>query len=188
MGRRPRLWEQRFEAQKSRLGESLGWFPYPFLIPVGLAVLVFVKSMIGVNHRYGNPADILSFDAQPAADGSIWISVTPIGREIVVTTADRQVFRWPQQLKGDQDLAPFVEYLKAKVSNEAESSALSKTASKYQTTAIIAADQRLKYLHLKPIIYALADARIRSYAFETKSTEHKVVHENGHAGESGVHD
>ena len=74
MGRRPRLWEQRFEAQKSRLGESTGWFPYPFLLPVFLSVLVFVKAMTGINPRYGNPADILSFDAQPAAEGSIWFS------------------------------------------------------------------------------------------------------------------
>jgi len=183
MGRRSRLWQQRCEAQKSRLEEGTGWFPYPFLIPVALAVIVLAKAMVGTNPRHGNPADLLKFDAQPATDASIWFSVTPIGRDIVVTTAERQVFRWPQQLKSDADLEPFTNFLKEKATQEAETTALTKKATNYQAVAVIAADQRLKYLHMKPILYALASARIRSYAFESRAQT-----EDGPTGDAGTHD
>lgn len=167
--RRKQLWVSRIDAQKSRMADGVGWFPFPFLIPVGLAVVVLVKSMIGTNPRHGNPADILPFNAAPAQEASIWFSVTPIGREIVVTTAERQVFRWPQQLKDNAALQPFTDWLKKKVANEIETTALSKKTSSYQTTAVIAPDQSLKFLHVKPILYALAEARVRSYAFESKA-------------------
>ncbi len=68
MGRRPRLWQLRCEAQKQRLEEVTDWFPFPFLIPVALAVIVLAKAMVGTNPRHGNPADILTFEAQPPAE------------------------------------------------------------------------------------------------------------------------
>ena len=187
MARRIRHWQQRCESQKIRLEESTGWFPYPFLIPVALCVILLVKAMVGINPRLGNPADVLTFEGEPATDASIWFSVTPIGRDIVVTTAERLVFRWPQQLKDDTQLREFTNYLKEKVVQEAEATALGKKATTYQTTAVIAADQRLKYLHLKPILYALADARIRSYAFESKTLEQAATDKPEHTGESGAH-
>jgi hypothetical protein len=33
---------------------------------------------------------------------------------------------------------------------------------------VLAVDQKLKYIHLRPVIYALAEARIAKYGFETR--------------------
>jgi hypothetical protein len=156
-------------AVRDRLDENLHWFPVPALLAFGLVLLLTGHILFGTNPRAGNPANIISFPSEPRPDAAIWMSVTPIGDEIVVTTGDRQVFKWRQQVRNAQELGFFVKYLKERVANEIEAAALAKRALKSQTTAVIAADQRLKYLHIRPIIYALAEAGISQYAFETQN-------------------
>jgi hypothetical protein len=41
-----------------------------------------------------------------------------------------------------------------------------------RTTAVLAVDQKLKFNHLRPVIYALAEARISKYGFETRMITH----------------
>jgi hypothetical protein len=124
---------------------------------------------LAANPRMGHPANILAFPAPSQPDSSIWMSVTPVGDDIVVTTSDRQVFRWAQDVRSVSDIKPFVDHLKAMVRIEIEGAVLLNSLTIAKTRAVIAADQQLKYLHIRPIIYALAEAGIARYGFETLS-------------------
>ena len=93
--------------------------------------------------------------------------MTPIGDDLVVTTGDRRVFRWPLDRADAETMAPLVSYLKETVAREVIAAGLKKEAFAHQTSAIIAADQRLKYLHVRPLLFAFADSGITRYSFET---------------------
>lgn len=166
---RARYWETRMAAAKERLREVIWWYPFPLLISFSLVLLLTAHVLFGTNPRAGNPADIIAFPATAQKDSSLWLSVTPIDKDIVVTTGDRKVFRWRQDVRGMKELQPLIVYLKARAASEIESAVLKGEASVAQTQAVIAADQRLKYLHVRPIIYALAAAGISQYAFETQN-------------------
>ncbi len=147
----------------------LAWYPFPALISFFLVLLLTAHVIFGTSARLGTPADVITFPSETEKDAAIWLSVTPIGNEVVVTTADRKVFRWPLEIHDLTPLSPFVAYLKASVRKEIEATTLAKAASKHQAMAVIAADQRLKYLHVRPILYAFAAAGIANYAFETQN-------------------
>jgi biopolymer transport protein ExbD len=169
MARRPNRWAERAGAVRDRLDENPNWFPIPAFIAFGLVIVLTGHILFGTNPRAGNPANIISFPSEPRADAAIWLSVTPIDDQIVVTTSDRKVFKWRQQVRTPVELSAFTNYLKRRVADEVEAAAMAKRALKKQATAVIAADQRLKYLHIRPIIYALAEAGISQYAFETQN-------------------
>lgn len=167
--RKLRLWQERAIAVAARLREPLDWYPFPLIVSFALVLLLTGHILFGPNPRAGNPADIITFPAQPIKDSAIWMSVTPIGDDIVVTTGRRKVFRWKQAVRNLTDLKPFIHHLKELAQGEIESAALAKRAQPTQMLAVIAADQRLRYLHIRPIIYALAEAGIAQYAFETQN-------------------
>lgn len=160
-------WRESYNDAKERLRTPLWWYPFPMLLSFALVLLLTGHALIGTNPRMGNPASIVTFAAESRRDSPIWLSVTPIGDEIVVTTGDRKVFRWPQDKADGKALEPLRAYLKRAAAREVESAALVKAAAAHQTTAVIAADQRLKYLHVRPLLYAFAEAGIARYAFET---------------------
>jgi hypothetical protein len=166
--RRQRLWEERFAAVKNRLREPMFWFPFPLLISFMLVLLLTSHVLFGTNPRTGQPADVLSFPAKPARDSAIWFSVTPIGGDVVVATNQREVFRWRQDAHDLAPLKDFVAYLRRRVETEVEAAVLQKAAGENQANVVIAADQRLKFLHMRPILHALAEAGIAHYSFETQ--------------------
>jgi hypothetical protein len=162
-------WDELIEAKKQRLRAGGGWFPYPLLLSFVLVILFTSHAVFGTAPRLGNPANLLTFQGEPFKMGTIWFSVTPIDDEIVVTTEDRKVFRWSQHVRKLDEIKPFTDYLVAKSREAVLSSTLAKDGLKRSTKAVIAADQRLKYLHFRPILYALAAAKITKYGFETRT-------------------
>jgi hypothetical protein len=122
------------------------------MVSFGLILLLTGRVLFGTNPRMGHPADIITFPSETRPDGAIWLSMTPIGDDIVVTTADRKVFRWKADVKSLDDLRDLRDYLKEVVQREVEAAALSGRAYLHQTTAVIAADQRLKFLHVRPLL------------------------------------
>jgi hypothetical protein len=165
-----------------RLHEVIWWYPFPLVISFALVMILTAHVMFGTNPRAGNPANIIAFPSDTQKDSALWLSVTPVGKEIVVTTSDRRVFRWPQDVRGMQPLAPLVAYLKERAQEEIRSAVIAGRVLKTQTQAVIAADQRLKYLHIRPIIHALAAAGISQYAFETQNPAVAVSHGGPHGG------
>jgi len=163
-----RPWDECFANKKERLRRPESWYPFPLLIPFVLEILLISHMLFGTTSRIGNPADVLSFPANRHKIGPIWFSVTPVNGQIVVTTEDRQIFRWAQSTNEVASIKPFRDYLVKKSQDMILASALSKQALRSKTRAVIAADQRLKFMHMKPILYALATANISQYGFETK--------------------
>lgn len=181
---RGRYWVDRMAAVKERLRQPLWWYPFPVILSFGLALVLMAHVMVGANPRAGNPADIIAFPAEPQKDGPLWLSVTPIGEDIVVTTGDRKVFRWRQDVRNLAPLAEFTAYLKERAARAVSAAVLAQEVRIDQTRFVIAADQRLKFLHVRPILYAFAAAGISQYAFETQNpvVAEAEGHGEGHGG------
>ena len=188
MSRPPRtaLWIDAANAAKLRLREPLWWFPFPIFLSFGLVLLLTAHVLFGTNPRMGHPANVITFPSEARRDSAIWLSVTPIGKEVVVTTGDRRVFRWPLEVHSLDELKPFRAYLREAVARELEVTALANSAFQHQTTVVIAADQRLKYLHVRPLLHAFAEAGISHYAFETQNPA-LAAREGGDAGSGPSH-
>ena len=169
MQRKPSRWSEACVRARQNMAAPLEWFPYPYLISFFLVILLTAHVIFGTSAHLGTPADVITFPSETRKDSAIWLAVTPIGKDVVVTTSDRKIFKWPLETENLKGLAPLVAYLKDASAKEIEAAAIAKTAYAHQTTAVISADQRLKYMHVRPILYALAAAGISNYAFETQN-------------------
>jgi hypothetical protein len=167
MTTKTRPWTEVYDEAKARLRTPLWWYPFPAVIAFGLITLLTAHLTLSTSVRMGHPTTLLSFPSEPRADGAIWFSVTPIGNDIVVASASRRVFRWPQNARNTEAAAAFIDWLRQRAQQEIEAAALLNRAHPVQATAVIAADQTLKFVHLRPILYALAEAGITHYGFET---------------------
>jgi hypothetical protein len=167
MTTKTRPWAEVYDEAKARLRTPLWWYPFPAVIAFGLITLLTAHLTLSTSARMGHPTTLLSFPSEPRADGAIWFSVTPIGNDIVVASASRRVFRWPQNARNTEAAAAFIVWLRQRAQQEIEAAALLNRARPVQATAVIAADQTLKFVHLRPILYALAEAGITHYGFET---------------------
>ena len=158
-----------FQALKTRLREPLSWYPLPLFVSFALVLILTAHVLGGTNLRLGNPADVITFPSELRPDSAIWMSVSLKGEDVYVTTGDRKVFHWPRNVESMEPLDEFVHYLKERVKGEVASAALQKRAYTTQSSAVIAADQRLTYAHVRPLLHAFAEAGISQYAFETQS-------------------
>ena len=143
----------------------------PALIASTLVLLGTTEVMIGINPRLGHHADVIKFNAPSYVDTPIWLSISTTANELMISTADRNVFRLPLKEvsnfadpKTDESL---VAYLKLKVASEIDASALAKDSRGHRLMAVLAVDQRLTYGHIRPVLYALSAANITEYGFET---------------------
>lgn len=66
------------------------------------------------------------------------------------------------------DYERFRKFLFQRVKAIVHDNALSENYSDRNSEAVLALDQTLTYAQIKPVLQALADARISRYAFETK--------------------
>lgn len=169
-GPKPRnqSWVEALLGLKERLQEPILWFPFPALVAFGLVIILRGHLLTGLNPRLGARVDVIQYDAQNIPDGGIWLGVFQDGKNVLVVTSDRRRFSWPIDSDSMKDVEPLVSYLKNRVKKEAYSTAIKMESNLTRTTAVLAVDQKLKYIHLRPVIYALAEARIAKYGFETR--------------------
>jgi hypothetical protein len=169
---RNQSWVQALLNLKERLQEPILWFPFPALIAFGLVIILRGHLLTGLNPRLGARVDVIQYDAKNLPDGGIWLGVFQDGKQVLVVTSDRRRFSWPIDSKDMKDTQPLVQYLQGRVRKEAYSTAIKLESNLTRTTAVLAVDQKLKYIHLRPVIYALAEARIAKYGFETRVLKH----------------
>ena len=153
---------------RSRLQESSSWFPYPCLFSFGLVLLFSGHILTGINPRIGSPADVLPFKSETAKEGAIWLSISVHKGLVVVSTDDRHIFSWDER---DRDLGmvdSLVKHLRNRIVEITLSASLAKEISHTESLVVLAVDQSLKYLHIQPVLTALAQAGISEYAFETR--------------------
>lgn len=165
-------WVEALMGLKERLQEPVLWFPFPALIAFGLVIILRGHLLTGLNPRLGARVDVIQYDAKNLPDGGIWLGVFQDGKQVLVVTSDRRRFSWPIDSQNMKDIEPLVTYLQNRVKKEAYSTAIKLESNLTRTTAVLAVDQKLKYIHLRPVIYALAEARIAKYGFETRVLKH----------------
>lgn len=161
-------WKLLVENQTERLKSPLSWFPFPAFISISLTIIFIGHLIISVNPRFGNIAEPINFKATPIKDGGIWISVSTSDKYIIVMTSKKDIFKIPINFKSWDAIAPLTNYFKSAVKETAVTAILSEKLRKNHSQVVISADQKLKYLHLNPVLVAIADAGISSYAFETQ--------------------
>lgn len=169
---RNQSWVEALMGLKERLQEPVLWFPFPALIAFGLVIILRGHLLTGLNPRLGARVDVIQYDAKNLPDGGIWLGVFQDGQKVLVVTSDRRRFSWPIDSQNMKDVEPLVTYLRNRVKKEAYSTAIKLESNLTRTTAVLAVDQKLKYIHLRPVIYALAEARIAKYGFETRVLKH----------------
>ncbi|MFK7824360.1 MAG: hypothetical protein AB8G05_09395 [Oligoflexales bacterium] len=153
---------------KTRLQEGNSWFPYPCLFSFGLVLLFSGHILLGINPRIGNPADVLPFEAEIAKEGAIWLSISVQKGHVFVSTDDRHVFSWNEQNRNLDVIEPLVKHLRNRLVQITLSASLAKEISHTESLVVLAVDQSLKYLHIQPILIALAQVGVSEYAFETR--------------------
>lgn len=173
---RSQRWIDAVNSLKERLHEPILWFPFPALIAFGLVIVLRGHLITGLNPRLGARVDVLQYQAKEIQDGGIWLGVYPENDRIVVVSSDRRKFSWPIASQDMNKLQPLIDYLKERVRKEAYSTATKLESNLVRTTAVLAVDQKLKYVHLRPMIYALAEAKIAKYGFETRVIKNGEIH------------
>ncbi|MFW7378253.1 MAG: hypothetical protein ACOH5I_05570 [Oligoflexus sp.] len=163
-----RPWVLAILKMKERLSEPLYWYPFPAMIGFTLVLILGGHLLTDLNPRLGARVDVIPFEAPRQRDGGIWLGVYQDGHHIHVVTSDRKKFSWDIDSNQAKDIDPLVKYLKVRVQKEIYGTAMKLEPNLTQSTAVIAVDQRLRYGHLRPVIYALAEARISRYGFETR--------------------
>ena len=163
-----RPWVLALTKMKERLEEPVQWYPFPAMIGFMLVMILGGHLLPDLNPRLGARVDVLPADAPRHQDGGIWLGVYKQNDSIMVVSSDRKKFKWPIASASINDIEPLVKYLKMRTQHESFSMALKMESSLTKTTTVVAVDQRLKYSHIKPIIFALASAKISRYGFETR--------------------
>lgn len=163
-----RTWVIAISKLRERLEESVQWYPFPAMIGFILVMILGGHLLTDLNPRLGARVDVLPLDSQNHPDASIWLGIYESQGKIHVVTADRRKFSWQQDAVKPQDFKKLIHYLQEKTIKEKKSTALKMESNMIRSTAIIAVDQRLRFSHMKPIIYALAEANISRYGFETR--------------------
>lgn len=156
--------------RRRNIRDDAMWVPIPALIAIGLALILSGHLIPGLNPRLGNMAQIPALQGPSQLDSTIWLSVFPRNDRIYVTTADRRSFTYP--VGGDSlELKELTQYLHKRTRNLALSSNLAMELSPYHAVVNLAVDKRIAYGDFRPIIYALAAAKISNYSFETLSID-----------------
>ena len=177
------IWNEQVKNMRERLSEPLLWFPFPALIAFGLVIVLRGHLFAGFNHRLGTEANVVEMQAEPLRSPGIWLSITQLENDILIITDDHQRFTVPLAAPNVEALQPLVRYLDSRVRDIAFKSTLDLNVDQDRIRAVLAVDQKLRYIHVRPILYALAEARISNYGFETKLTSSPVAksdHEAGH--------
>jgi biopolymer transport protein ExbD len=160
---------------KARLRESSSWFPIPALIAFFLVMLLTTHIAVSTNPRSGQPASVLPLTAEPSEDSAIWFAIVIEGDEVVISDNYRKVFRWQKDVTSLESLRPFITHIKQRAATEIKAAALANKISSTQRKVLIAVDQNLKYSHFRPVLYALAEAGISDYGFETVSLQQDEI-------------
>lgn len=163
-----KFWQESLLASIDRLREVQLWFPLPCLISYFLVLLLIGHLLLGLNPRLGNHASLLPFDAKKSDEGAIWIAASLSNDQIIVTTSTRKVFKINSNKPSSQSIKNLTDYLKKETENVLITAAISRKISHIQSILVIAVDQQMTMRHLRPILYAMAEAGISEYAFETK--------------------
>jgi hypothetical protein len=150
---------------QSRLVESPSYFPLVSFVSFGLFLLCSTYVIPAVSMRIFSLAQRPVVAAEPAIEGPIYISVAPNKERVIATVNDRNFDLDPKNM--DEEMNRLISFLQEKTKEQMIKVGLELQIAPARTEAVLAVDSRLKYVHVQPIIAALAMAKIHRYGFET---------------------
>lgn len=168
------IFEESLQNLRARLNEPLYWFPFPALIAFGLVIVLRGQTFSGLNHRVGTTANVVELTAEELHSPGIWLSITEENEQIAIVTDDHRRFQIPLATQNLESLEPFVRYLTERADSIAFKSTLDLSIDPERVRAVLAIDQSLRFFHIRPILFALAEAKISQYGFETRIS--KISH------------
>ena len=166
--KRQTFWETAIDNLQERLKTIDDWYPLPALIGFGLVAIFSSYLLPGLNPRLGSPSRVMELPARPQVTGSIWLGLYVKDGKFNVVTDDRKRFGWDLSDVNQLQIEDLTRYLKGRVKKQIMNAGRTLSANTVQTTAVLAVDVELKYIHVRPVLHALAQARISHYGFETK--------------------
>lgn len=151
------------------------------ILPFMYTVALTGKIMPAINPRLGAPAEVTELVHKGGKEGQIFISIAFDGDMLVAVDSNRRIAHWKSNSRSAEDVKTLTALLKKNIYDSVLTSSLSNKSFPFQTRVVLAIDQHLRFGHVKPILYALADAKITQYSFETKasSDEQEVFGELG---------
>ncbi len=152
---------------KERLKVDVNVFPLPGIITAILIMLLLNFVSTSTNHHLGLQADIISLSSPQQKSGLIWLAIFPKEDKLIISTDDKIKFELPLVSATLEDLTPLVKYLEKRNLEITTDMTLSQKFNANHTKVTLAVDQALNYYHFRPILLALAKAKITRYAFET---------------------
>ena len=158
--------EDSFSRLTTRLEMGFTASPFYAFAAIGFIVLLSIFTSLEINPRVQSIGKPIEFTGQESADAKLWISIAPQGEKIVLKGNDGRSFSWSLNGPSPIQRQDFEVYLRSRVHEIIQDSMLSDRMDSSTVRAVISLDEKLNFNHLRPIIYALASARITHYAFE----------------------
>ncbi|MCX6125743.1 MAG: hypothetical protein NTV34_13505 [Proteobacteria bacterium] len=156
-----------FTRQKARLAMPYTATPAILLIPVGFMCLLLIFVSVETNPRLFSTAKPVQLVLEEFVGGRLWYSVAPYEQGIRIISDSGKFF----DLQGEINAAALTEFsshLKLRMQKILADVAVANRMDKSTSFVILSVDERLTYSHLRPVIYALADAGVTRYAFESR--------------------
>lgn len=175
--------ERTIERCRERHEDPPFWYPWPLFLSFGLVLVIAGFVLKTINPKHGYSGSLITLEAENSKSGSIWFALTLRGDDLIVMTEERTTLTFPRKFDSADDLRPLTEYLRKKVDQRIEKLGLARRGTINDALVVIAADERLRFAHVRPVLQALAEARITNYAFETmkplKESHEPTLSQNG---------
>ena len=140
--------------------------PFVAFSGVGFVILLGLYTALSVNPRIQSIGKPVELSGPEAGDARLWIGVAARNEMVVIKGNDGRVFTWPLKGPSAQELSQFEKYLHERVHDIIVDGTLADRLEKSTIQAVISVDEKLNFHHVRPVLYALASARITHYAFE----------------------
>ena len=157
-----------FQLKKERLKESNNWFPFPVLISFFLVTLLGTHLLSDLNPRLGARVKSIRYYSQEKSNPVIWIGIYKTKNSINIVTSERKKFTIDKDKYNLAGLDSFIGHLKDIQNHHFEAMGRSLDSIETRSRVALSVDRDLRFKDIKPLIYALAEAGISNYEFETQ--------------------
>jgi biopolymer transport protein ExbD len=153
---------------RGRLEMPVEFNPAFVLIPIGFCLLLLVFTRLESDFRLLSSSVPVTIDKPEAPPPAIWFSLAPSDDKIRIVSRNGDVFFIdPNDVSAE---SPFPVYLKKEMNRVLTDTVLSARLEKSSGFVVLSVDQHLTYQHVRPVLYALANAGVARYGFETRSS------------------
>ncbi|MCX6119378.1 MAG: hypothetical protein NT027_17705 [Proteobacteria bacterium] len=161
--------ELAFDRIRQRIHGS-NTFPITTLfIPVGFISLLMIFVALETNKRIKSLATPLILSGEPTTSPAMWFSIAPHEKGLAISSSDGAHFFIESQSQNgapQNQFKEFEEHLRSRTKQVLGDVVLANRMDSNSAFVVLSVDESLTYAHVRPVIYALANAGISKYGFE----------------------